>query len=606
MEPFESHIPSYQHLVKTYFNNDLPHYGKDKRISAQEAVKKFVKPGMTIHFASSPCRSIPMLYEIIRQYWKQQPAFTVSSLSVSESFMPLFFDDLMTKAMTTFSGTVWPYPSPNSIINEAWKSGRVTIEHWSILSLITRLFAAAIKVPFLPTHSISNSTMETDNAHAFQMITDPFGTDKKIGVLSPYHPDIAILHVLACDKHGNALLSVPSGEGALSAFAAKKHVLISTETIVSTDYLKKHNYLVQIPARLVDAVIELPFGNHPRAQNNMGISELPSYSDDPAFSYDVNQTFNNKETALAWIEEWILNCPSHDAFLDKLGQEHLNTLKKDALPSSWKNNPSLNPIAIKNKPRSLKEFTSQERKIIAASTLLQSMVNTETYDCLLAGVGAANLSTWVAHYFLHKTRKEIELVVDMGFFGFEPRPGDSSIMSLHNQQTCIAVADIFTSLTMIISSHKTLGAVGAAQIDPLGNINSTCIPDTLHLLGSGGGNDVACHATSLMVITPMNKRTFCKKVAYITSPGNRVCAIVTDRCILKRQQDGVFVVTGYFQGGETGYLSEDEAKADLVHHADWDLKFASSLTPLPNPSEQELAILRSYDPHGYFTRTALS
>lgn len=68
------------------------------------------------------------------------------------------------------------------------------------------------------------------------------------------------------------------------------------------------------------------------------------------------------------------------------------------------------------------------------------------------------------------------------------------------------------------------GILGAAQIDPYGNINSTMIGGTyerpkIRFTGSGGGNEVASLCWRTVIIMEHEKRRFLEKIDYITSPG---------------------------------------------------------------------------------------
>ncbi len=68
------------------------------------------------------------------------------------------------------------------------------------------------------------------------------------------------------------------------------------------------------------------------------------------------------------------------------------------------------------------------------------------------------------------------------------------------------------------------GILGAAQIDPYGNINSTMIGGTYELpgkrfTGSGGGNEVASLCWRTVLLMNHQKRKFLEKIDFITSPG---------------------------------------------------------------------------------------
>ena len=57
-------------------------------------------------------------------------------------------------------------------------------------------------------------------------------------------------------------------------------------------------------------------------------------------------------------------------------------------------------------------------------------------------------------------------------------------------------------------------------------------------MGSGGANDVASRATACVVVTLARPERLPETVAYVTSPGQRVVSVVTDKGILRRD-DGV-------------------------------------------------------------------
>ena len=68
------------------------------------------------------------------------------------------------------------------------------------------------------------------------------------------------------------------------------------------------------------------------------------------------------------------------------------------------------------------------------------------------------------------------------------------------------------------------GVLGAAQMDPYGNINSTMIGGTYErpgkrFTGSGGGNEVASLCWRTIVLMSHQRRRFLEKIDYITSPG---------------------------------------------------------------------------------------
>ncbi len=65
-------------------------------------------------------------------------------------------------------------------------------------------------------------------------------------------------------------------------------------------------------------------------------------------------------------------------------------------------------------------------------------------------------------------------------------------------------------------------------------MNSTQLAGGRFLVGSGGANDVASRATACVVVTLARPERLPETVAYVTSPGERVVSVVTDKGVLRR------------------------------------------------------------------------
>ena len=87
----------------------------------------------------------------------------------------------------------------------------------------------------------------------------------------------------------------------------------------------------------------------------------------------------------------------------------------------------------------------------------------------------------------------------------------------------VAASSMHDVMSISQAGYLDYGFLGAAQIDPFGNINTTVIGDhdhpTARLPGSGGANDVGsfCHRT--IVIMRQDRRKFAAKLDFLTTPG---------------------------------------------------------------------------------------
>jgi len=76
--------------------------------------------------------------------------------------------------------------------------------------------AGAMRVGFLPTRSLLDSTMAQENRDSFMEMDDPFGRGDKIGVVKSMNADLAMVHGWAADAHGNLILGLRFCQGRAS------------------------------------------------------------------------------------------------------------------------------------------------------------------------------------------------------------------------------------------------------------------------------------------------------------------------------------------------------------------------------------------------------
>jgi acyl CoA:acetate/3-ketoacid CoA transferase beta subunit len=188
---------------------------------------------------------------------------------------------------------------------------------------------------------------------------------------------------------------------------------------------------------------------------------------------------------------------------------------------------------------------------------------------------------------------EVELTAELGLLGYEPTPADPFVFNHRAFPSATTVADASWVLGALVPGPATrcIGCLGAAQVDAEGSINSTVLPGTAFLVGSGGGNDVASSADEVVVVATLTRRRTVDKVPYVTSPGHRVSTIATDLGVLTRTVEG-FVLTSVAEG----------ALDTVRERLGWDLVVAADCAVLDPPSPDEVATLRRWDPEGHFLR----
>ncbi len=175
------------------------------------------------------------------------------------------------------------------------------------------------------------------------------------------------------------------------------------------------------------------------------------------------------------------------------------------------------------------------------------------------------------------------------------------------------LADTADMMAILGRGDVDVSFIGGAQVDRFGNLNTTIIgrPDRIEtrLPGSGGACDLACLARRHIIIMAHRKHRFVDRVDYITSPGygdggdwrRRVglarggpSAVITTLGVLRFDPDTREMVLASVHPGAT--------PETIQNNTGWPLRRASDLQTTPPPTAGELAMIRRFDPHRYWTR----
>ncbi|MBM4445967.1 MAG: glutaconate CoA-transferase [Chloroflexi bacterium] len=568
--------------------------GEDKLCSLEEAIRRHVKKGMTIHFAG---RGGALFYQLVREFWGKNPDFTLISNGVSVTVLALIQGKLVKKIITSYAGDVYPSPGPNPVIQKAYLSGKVEFENWTMLTIPQRLLAGAMGWGFTPTRSLVGSSMEEENKESFTVIADPFDPGEKIGLMKALRPDITLVHGIAADRCGNLIMTYPLGPDVFGAWGAKNGVIVSAEKIVPTEYVRKHSHLVRIPSYMVKAVCEVPYGAHPGGMTNCGLPEFEHYFDDYDFFTDVRNASRDEDKFLKWIKTWILSCKDNDEYLSKVGRDRLLYLKQKADSDSWKAEitTEIPKIDFNRQPN-----LAEKMAITAAHIIVDKFIMGE-YKTILTGVGLSNLASWLAIHRLKERGHDVDIMAEIGMYGYSPRASDPTIFSYYCMPTCKILNNIETMLGIFVSgpSNQCIGVLAAGQVDKFGNINSTKIPGVTYLVGSGGANDIATNNRETVVVTNSGKLRLVEKVPYITCPGKNVKTLVTDVGVFEKIGDKeTFTLTAYIPSQAN--QKAEEAVAEIKEKVGWELEVAPNLKKAEPPTEEEVTLLRLFDPKGFF------
>ncbi len=285
----------------------------DKRMTEEEAVRRFLKPGMYIGTELYGSVRCPM--SLVREVLRQDIGdLRVAGQGVLE--LDLLLAAHLVKALDLTYVGLELYGVSNCLRREV-ENGLVKVTDWSNASIALRFKAAAMGVPFLPTRSMLGT--DTFKYSAAKIIECPF-TGEPVCLLPALVLDVGLIHVHRADKFGNAQIDGITGF-AVELSRASKTLIISAEEIVEEEFIRSQPDRTIIPYYLVDAVVEAPFGSHP------GEMAYVYHRDEEHIKEWVNASCSEESTQ-EYLKKYIYDLKDHRDYLSFIGETHLTGLRK--------------------------------------------------------------------------------------------------------------------------------------------------------------------------------------------------------------------------------------------------------------------------------------
>ena len=197
----------------------------------------------------------------------------------------------------------------------AAENGAVEIRESCCDTILTQLRAAESGLPFLPVRGVKGSDIRRLHPEYGEVIC-PF-TGETLVAVPPLRPDVALLHAPLGDRRGNLHLEQPYVLDERFA-AASRHVVATVDRLASTDEVAAAG--ITIPAHLVAAVAEVPYGAHPT-------SCYPGYAYDRTHLVEyVDAAQPGGEALSAYLERYVTGAPTEEAYRKLIGEERLAAL----------------------------------------------------------------------------------------------------------------------------------------------------------------------------------------------------------------------------------------------------------------------------------------
>ncbi|MEX6505501.1 CoA-transferase subunit beta [Jiella sp. M17.18] len=240
-------------------------------------------------------------------------------------------------------------------------------------------------------------------------------------------------------------------------------------------------------------------------------------------------------------------------------------------------------------------FTPDEMMTIAAARALSND------DVCFVGIGAPSAACNVAR-LTHAP--DITLIYESGTIGTAPSVLPLSIGDGELCETALTTVPVPEMFRYWLQGGRiTVGFLGAAQLDPFGNINTTVIGDYAHpktrLPGGGGAPEIASSCGEVFITMKQTRRGMVKAIDFFTSFGHgkggtdrRDRGITTKGPTLLVTDLAVWRPNSETKEFEVNSLHPGVTREDIAASCGWDVRYADSVEETPAPTEEELGTLR--------------
>ena len=303
---------------------------KDKTISAEEAVSRFVHDGDFIASGGFGHVRVSMaiVYEVIRQ--KKRNLAMAGKTAVHDLDI-LVGASCVNRVEVAYSfGHELRGLSPAS--RRMVESGQCkVVAETSNAGYQWRFLAAMMGIPFIPSRNLLGT--ETGDYSSCKVVKDPF-SGKPINLIPAAYPDVAFIHVHRCDIYGNAQIDAILVEDFELSRCARR-LIITTEEIIDNEVIRREPWKTAIPFLVVDAVVKVPYGSHP--------CEMPGvyYYDEEHIAEWLNIS-RTQEGVDEYLSKYVFGINSFDDYLKLCGgTKKLNYLKrreflKEPMVAPWR------------------------------------------------------------------------------------------------------------------------------------------------------------------------------------------------------------------------------------------------------------------------------
>jgi len=542
----------------------------------QRVIAEHVSPGMHLHFSSSPSRSNAAVRELARVFRGTAPEFVISASGFHSTLHLLVRLGLGRAYWACFFGDNYPTPRPNALYRALAQSSPERISVLSLLSYVEALRAGALGHDYAVNRSLVGTDVGRDLERAERFLPlkrVPAVEGAELGLVKAIRPDITFVHAALGDEAGNVVVSAPTSEGFWAANAAQVGVIVTVERVVSSADLRPFRDAMPIARHRVLAVCEAPGGAHPQPLHVEPRFGVASYADDFEH-YRLWRRLSTDDALFARFTTWVLDAEDGERGYAEF--KHAVATGELTRKSTW-SSPREHESRVE---------TAEAALYLAAARVIQEKVQTRGYRVIIAGIGASFFASRLAKIWLERAGVHVDVIVETGLIGIPcDAEGHEFLLAEHNASRSARLSNVEDALGVLCNAgQRCLGVVGAAQVDVSGAINSTRSPEGDFLVGAGGASDIAVNCAEVVVTVRAEPARLVERAAYVTSRGERVSAVVTDRATFSRT--GANTPWRLEAVALAGQASLDEAIASLRALCPWPFEASAAASTLATPARE--------------------
>lgn len=284
-----------------------------KIVPLKTAIRHHVRSGDTVFIGGfGQCIPFAAAHEIVRQ--------GRTDLALCRSGADILFDLLIAagavrKVIIGYLGN--PGLGLAHAFRRAAESGSIEIEDWTNFSLILRLHAGALGVPFLPTATLAGGDIPA--GVDVRRIECPY-TGERLSAVPALNPDVALIHAQRADAHGNLQLFGLAGDTLEGAHASRR-IVATVEEIVPPEIVRSAPDRTVIPGFRVSSVSLVPWGAYPSYVHG-------HYGRDDACYAEWDRLARDAGNLALWIDRHIRSHDDFAGYVSGLEPDRLDDLKR--------------------------------------------------------------------------------------------------------------------------------------------------------------------------------------------------------------------------------------------------------------------------------------